>query len=284
MNDATDPNKILARLKRECPKIEIEGEPYWIVESDLRFSEEELTDYALRLAETAEIEEQDPAENEQRGLVGMGVNGRMVRWRKGKALTYCVNHASFGGNETEYQQVVAAIKQAAREWEAVCHVRFRHMAKCDKGVPPGTTAPLFDVVRDPQPGNLLALAFFPPDPPEKRHVYIYNGFFDTRANPYGRVGIFRHELGHVLGFRHEHIRAGAPSSCAQYYGQESLSNTVLLTSSYDHKSVMHYICPGMPTNNAEWVFTNFDRVGAQKVYGSPDGSNQPHADQVVCFG
>jgi hypothetical protein len=214
----------------------------------------------------------------------MGVNGRMVRWRQGKVLTYCVNHASFGGNTDEYDQVVAAVNQAAREWQTVCHVQFRHVAECDNGVPAGIEAPLFDVVRDPQPGNLLALAFFPPDPPEKRHIYIYNGFFNVRANPYGRVGIFRHELGHVLGFRHEHIRAGAPASCAQYYGRESQTDTVILTSNYDHKSVMHYICPGMPTNNAEWLFTNFDRVGAQKVYGFPDGSNQPPDHQVAYFG
>jgi hypothetical protein len=215
--------------------------------------------------------------------MALGVNGRMARWRKGKVLTYCVNLASFDGNDTEYQAVVAAAQQATRDWQALCGVQFQHLVEYDNGVPLGREAPLFDIVRDPQPGNLLALAFFPPDPPARRHIFVFNGFFDNDANLYGRVGVMRHELGHVLGFRHEHIRKGAPASCAPYTVHDSPDNAMPVTK-YDHKSVMHYICPGMPTDNAEWVFTNFDRVGAQKVYGAPDGSNQPPDHQVEYFG
>ena len=72
--------------------------------------------------------------------------------------------------------------------------------------------------------------------------------------------MLRHELGHTLGFRHEHIRSEAPPACPD----EPTYDTLDLTA-YDPQSVMHYFCGQV--GSRELAITDLDRLGAQKVYG-----------------
>jgi len=74
--------------------------------------------------------------------------------------------------------------------------------------------------------------------------------------------VLRHELGHVIGFRHEHIRSGAPPVCPH----EDTTGTINLTD-YDPRSVMHYFCGGVGSRTLE--ITDIDRTGSQQVYGAP---------------
>ncbi|WP_458576345.1 zinc metalloprotease [Aliamphritea spongicola] len=77
------------------------------------------------------------------------------------------------------------------------------------------------------------------------------------------VGILRHELGHVLGFRHEHTRAES-GTCFED------SEWTPLTS-YDPFSVMHYPqCNGQ----GDWSLsiTKQDAKGASCLYGPPVSS------------
>ena len=76
------------------------------------------------------------------------------------------------------------------------------------------------------------------------------------------LGVLRHELGHVLGFRHEHIRSGAPPGCPD----EDVFGAIDLND-YDPKSVMHYFCGGV--GNRDLVITAEDRTASQIVYGQP---------------
>ena len=55
-------------------------------------------------------------------------------------------------------------------------------------------------------GQFIAAAFFPTYPPLRRRVLIDPSYFADDLS-FDRVGVLRHELGHVLGFRHEHIVA-----------------------------------------------------------------------------
>ena len=56
-------------------------------------------------------------------------------------------------------------------------------------------------------GEYLARAYFPNEPRRDRNVLIDETSFDLDPDEkLTLVGILRHELGHTLGWRHEHTR------------------------------------------------------------------------------
>jgi len=177
-----------------------------------------------------------------------------VRWAKAKMLTYTVIKPGFA-DEEQFRLVVTNMRIATAEWEATGGVNFLYIAT-------PTEAPLFTVEQLDSGGKFIAAAFFPNDPPEERRLYIDPSYFSPTLK-YDRVGVLRHELGHVLGFRHEHIRSGAPPNCPH----EDTSDTFDFTL-YDPKSVMHYFCGGV--GSRELAITDFDRTGARMLYGPPD--------------
>jgi hypothetical protein len=76
------------------------------------------------------------------------------------------------------------------------------------------------------------------------------------------VGIMRHELGHTLGWRHEHTRPEA-GACFEDNDWRPLTG-------YDRFSVMHYPqCNG----GGDWslMLTHMDRNGAACAYGAAPG-------------
>ena len=79
----------------------------------------------------------------------------------------------------------------------------------------------------------IARAFFPNDGRSARNVLITSSAFTTTSGGRDFEGILRHELGHTLGFRHEHIRLANPCTT------EANTNNRALTV-YDEQSVMHY--------------------------------------------
>ncbi|WP_199233893.1 M57 family metalloprotease, partial [Pedobacter sp. HMWF019] len=111
-------------------------------------------------------------------------------------------------------------------------------------------------------GDFIANAFFPNDPPYKRKLFIDPRFFTMQES---KAGVLRHELGHVLGFRHEHIWSAAESCKGEgiidgYLGARQQT-------AYDCYSAMHYPCGGCGT--LEMKLTQSDIAGAQKIYGKP---------------
>jgi hypothetical protein len=153
------------------------------------------------------------------------------------------------------------MKLATAAWEGMCGVKFLYKSELDsKEISLGEVS--FPVVRQNGGGTTIAMAFFPNSPIDERLVYVFDGFYNKAPGSFDPTGVLRHELGHALGFRHEHIVPEAPD----YFVPEDTNHIHRLTD-YDPQSVMHYVGPGV--GNPKLEFTTSDRVGAVDVYGRP---------------
>jgi hypothetical protein len=192
-------------------------------------------------------------------LIGITTQGgKIVRWREGLTLTYCVLEGTFSSQD-RYTSVRDSMQAATGDWQEICGIQFEHRADLDQS--PGTQNPgvLFTVREINANGQFIASAFFPTDPRNRRRVLIDPSYFNSNMT-FDRVGVLRHELGHVLGLRHEHISSNAPAACPD----EPLFGITPLTA-YDPQSVMHYFCGGVGTR--ELLLTELDKIGVQKLYG-----------------
>ncbi len=266
---AAEGTSVFTDLTTRLEPVQIGGGFYYVAEGDLLLDGDELRLYALRREAANNDAVPDPAPSApleaSAALTGISVAGRPARWEDPTSLHYCVLKDSFPSDDM-YHTVRGNMAAATRDWQATCGVHFRHRPEWDKAdpaaSPPGLDPTLLFGVRfvDAQ-GKFYAAAFFPTSPPPRRRVLIDPSYFDP-ALRFDRVGILRHELGHVLGFRHEHIRNGAPPDCPN----EEEGNVIDLTQ-YDPRSVMHYFCGGGGTSDLQ--ITDLDRAGARKLYGPP---------------
>lgn len=187
--------------------------------------------------------------------------GRDSIWTESQRrdLTYCVS-TSFG---SRYAETVTRMRDAAAAWEAVADVRFRHVESEDSRCNASNPNVLFDV-RPTSGSGYLARAFFPGNARAYRNVIVDYSCFSTRA-PLTCTGVLRHELGHTLGFRHEHTRPEA-GTCYEDSSWRPLTP-------YDRASVMHY--PQCGGRNPALELSASDIAGVQAIYGPATGGGTP---------
>jgi serine protease len=211
----------------------------------------------------------DPPETVPGHLVVHQAGGQDAVWNSAQKLqlTYCVSTA-FGAR---HQRVVADMQAAAGAWEQVSQVDYVHVAAQDASCTASNGNVVFDVRPVNVNGEYLARAFFPNEPRADRNVLIDESSF--QLDPSGQlslVGILRHELGHTLGWRHEHTRPDS-GTCFEDNDWRPLT-------SYDRFSVMHYPqCNG----GGDWslTLTSLDQNGAACAYGPASGFA---VDPAVC--
>jgi len=167
-------------------------------------------------------------------------------------LTYCVSDTF----ATRQALVIAAMEAATGEWQAAANIRFIHDSTQDSNCTPTNESILFDI--NPTSAQVyLARSFFPNYPRVSRSIKIDSNSF-LISPPYTLVGILRHELGHVIGLRHEQTRPEA-GICFEDNGWRALSI-------YDSASVMDYPqCAG--TGNGAFLLTTLDKEGIASLYG-----------------
>lgn len=252
---------LFTRLYDKGRRVVVGGVTYWRVEGDLLLDERQLRRYAAEQVRLKQARSAGDAGDQPLVAIATEADGRIIRWAPGKQLVYCVLRRTFA-NGDGYQFVVESMRQATSDWEKVCGVKFVHHRASDESDAAQPDGIVFTVLEQDTEGTVIASAFFPNDPPEMRHVWIDPSFYRQAAGGFDPVGVLRHELGHVLGFRHEHIRSDTPPGCPdeETYGTIDLSR-------YDPRSVMHYFCGGVGSRKLE--ISPLDREGAQKAYGPP---------------
>jgi hypothetical protein len=188
------------------------------------------------------------------GLTVALVGGRDDVWSRTarKSISYCVDADGFG---RWAGTVAAAMKDATADWERSANVQFVALTAENGRCTRSNDRVVFDV-RLVTGRPYLARSFFPSSTRSKRELLI-----DATSLPPPRpltlTGVLRHELGHVLGLRHEHTRQQS-NPCYED------SNWRAVTS-YDVRSVMHYPqCAGVMGRDLS--LTARDRQGIGVLY------------------
>jgi hypothetical protein len=196
-----------------------------------------------------------PRHVDEDNLIINRVNGNDDKWSATQAanLTYCVS-TKFG---SDYTRVVQAMAAGAGQWEAASSkVNYVHLSQYDSSCSTRNSSVVFSV-EPTKTQQYIARAFFPSTSKSGRNILVnatslYNSGSWTPSN------IMAHELGHTLGFRHEHTRPEA-GTCFEDNNWRALTP-------YDSASIMHY--PQCNGSSNDLSMTQADRAGVQAVYGS----------------
>ena len=191
----------------------------------------------------------------EEGLIVNRVNGADDKWSATQAmnLTYCVS-TKFGSN---YAAVVSAMSQGSGLWEAASSkVNFVYVPSADADCTTRNNAVLFSV-EPTSTTQYIARAFFPSTADRSRNILV-NAVSMQNSGNWEPGDILGHELGHTLGFRHEHTRPEA-ATCFEDNNWRALTP-------YDSVSIMHY--PQCNGSSSDLSMTETDRQGVRTVYGS----------------
>ncbi len=246
------------RFKAILPK---EGDLY-VLEGDTLLSEDEIREFVTAVPRqmkgdqvhgvpvTAQANHAGPE------LIVNVVNGMMDSWGVALQLTYAVDAKSFGSS-AKYQEVVDAMAAAARDWTDACPqcgISFTHRKGRDEDHPAPDGDLTFVVTLMSSESGYIAAAFYPNDDASRHLVRLGPRYFRPDTD---RVGVLRHELGYILGYRHEQIR-GVPGCDLEDRNWRALTG-------YDRHSVMHYLCGD--GGDQVLQLTSTDKAGHRLLYG-----------------
>jgi len=293
--DARDEPALIAFEEyRDRAEIEMDGRRLYRVEWDLYFeTEQQLYEYYVAEA-NYQLELHHGVR--EKAVAIADANFNVLSYQRGPDVldvSYCIKASDF----SNVAEVEADMAQATSDWERVVNIRFRYDSSKNGSCVNSTSGVDFAVIDQISDSGYACPTFIPPNTfgcstssvgtlriDYSRWPYLLDGLPITNRFPnLTRVGVLRHELGHMLGLRHEHPfdeDGSNPSTLADGddCGEVGLPCTgcsiqgVILTD-YDVGSVMHYpMCQG--DANTSLQVTHLDGVGVRVLYGMPVAWNQ----------
>jgi hypothetical protein len=256
-------DSLAKEMKDTLPSVLIDSVKYYVVEGDLLMNEKDLYYYCLgRLKEGIPTMDSILYQLNQLTLViGILPNGEEAKWNAGDIIRYSVSKSSFP-ELSNYNRVVAFMQKATADWSRVCNIKFEYRSQFDNvgrdGTPPSGID--FFVTEFDAGGAFIAESFFPGEQISLRKIRLDPSFY---TSPYDMTGMLRHELGHILGFRHEHIFSNDRMCPVEGLIYKHLKAKPL--THYDPYSVMHYFC-GNTKGDLRLLLTSYDSTGSIKVY------------------
>lgn len=236
----------------------------YIVEGDMRFSGEAAVRrfYERNFPATnALISHKDPMTDVDTLWT------RTERWN----ITYCIQSGQNGFSAALYPRVQQAMRRAAAAWENIADVRFPYLSGEDANCSTNTNVKLQVVPMDwmGQASNTDASSIFPYDVDRRVMINTVKTYTDQFL-----MDVVTHELGHTLGFWHEHVRNPEafvqPNNCTDggTFAGPAVEPWVGELTAYDGYSVMHYHqCPGAMMTR--YMISQRDIEGVQRVYEAP---------------
>lgn len=226
---------------------------FYLIEGDIPVSLEKLRHKYDGIAQTA------------RGATANLVDDALDVWHgEEHHLSYCVSDAFDDVDpfdEDLHARAVRDMLQATSAWEAAADVRFIYLPEHDDDCRNTNSNVAFAVRPYDEPG-VSGCAFFPSGEGCVPRTVLLNYPHIDAGDPVSifidSVGVVRHELGHVLGFRHEHTRGPCPELDPDYVG----------VTAFDLRSVMTYATCS-DDSAADHRLTTMDRQGARRIYGAP---------------
>jgi len=234
----------------------------YVVEGDLLLTEQELRAYIVGKSQS-----ERPIDTSAELVVNVHKGRRDYYEDPGsRILSYAVDRRSFPEEEM-YKSILENMQIAVKDWESACP-ECKIQFKFNSGPAPSTESVNFVVRYRDVKGSYIAAAFFPHDGPDRRYLNIDPSYFKTSVD---KVGVLRHELGHVLGYRHEQTRGVL--GC--YYEDDRWQPLT----EYDPKSVMHYFCGG--GGDLRLSLSDLDKAGHRKLYTLSNANNPVDSKRYV---
>jgi hypothetical protein len=226
----------------------IDNVKYYVVEGDMLMTKSEYLEYIKHniYNRIIGIKKSMFLLDDIKG-VGEIVNGKIVKWENGTILHYSICKSSFK-DVNNYKFVRDSMLKAVAEWNSIIPNKIKIVYDPSKDNMALTALPAdansFIVKEDDSQVFASAIAFSPVTPVDRHFLYVYNKrFFSINKNDNQRIGILKHEIGHILGLRHELARPECNWPC--YSPEGSFEAQVL--SDCDILSIMTNACPGFFT-------------------------------------
>lgn len=204
------------------------GSGFYLVEGDILISRGEIANYLENRQPRGASEPPTEAPVSKELIVNI-VNGQYdyLKTEDDRSLKYAIDRGSFRSSQ-EADSALDNFQMGAQAWVDACKECGVSFSLVEDSSDVDFVISYVDDVDGP-----IARAFFPSYPKDLWRVEVFPDFFSDNLS-FDQVGVMRHEIGHILGFRHEHI-GNIPGCFAE-------GGTYQPITPYTPNSVMHYMC------------------------------------------